>query len=153
MYHRFIFLHKIEKIIFCKYVELPCFPCIKGIQDSLGFCIPWQGFQVLFAGFQFLSVELGFWISIISGILDSLSNIPDSKVQDSGSNKHKFPGFWNLDSLTDCTWGNPGPLDSIYHWSLRLPEKSGYFLLWFNKYCDYFCRWGAQGRKIFLQSS
>ena len=23
--------------------------------------------------------------------------MPDSKVQDSGSNKHKFPGFWNLD--------------------------------------------------------
>ena len=155
MYHRFIFLHKIEKIIFCKYVELPCFPCIKGIQARQSWIlysmaripgsICWMP--------VFFSVELGFWISIISGFLDSLSRIPDSMVQDSGSNKHKFPGFWNLDSLTDCTWGNPGQLDSIYHWSLRLPEKSGYFLLWFNKYCDYFCRWGAQGRKIFLQSS
>ena len=129
MYHRFIFLHKIEKIIFCKYVELPCFPSLpadilwgsfvtpkdvcgeasvshvlrESKLDSLGFCIPWRRFQVPFAGFQFLLVELGFWISIISGILDSLSHIPDSKVQDSVSNKHKFPGFCNLDSLTDCT--------------------------------------------------
>ena len=35
-------------------------------------------------GFQFLSVELGFCISIVSGISDSLGCIPDSKAQDFG---------------------------------------------------------------------
>ena len=29
--------------------------------------------------------------------------IPDSKAQDSGFHKQKFPGFWNPDSLT---WGD-----------------------------------------------
>ena len=59
-----------------------------------------------------LSVELGFRISIVDGILDSLSCIPDSNAQDSGFHKsnfpdsrfhkQKFPGFPNLDLLT---WG------------------------------------------------
>ena len=31
------------------------------------------------SGFQTLSVELGFWIPILSGIPDSLSCIPDSR--------------------------------------------------------------------------
>ena len=39
-------------------------------------------------------VELVFWISIVSGIPNSLSFIPDSTS--------KFPGFWNPSSLT---WG------------------------------------------------
>ena len=42
-------------------------PC-KGIQDSLGFCIPRRGFRIPATGFQFLSVELGSWIPIVSGI-------------------------------------------------------------------------------------
>jgi len=42
-------------------------------------------------GFQHLSVELGFWIPIVSGIPDSLSCIPDSKTPDSGFHKQKFP--------------------------------------------------------------
>ena len=33
-------------------------------------------------GFQSLSVELGFWIPIVSGILDTLNCIPDSKAQE-----------------------------------------------------------------------
>ena len=33
-------------------------------------------------GFQSLSVELGFYIAIVSGIPDSLNCIPDSKAQD-----------------------------------------------------------------------
>ena len=59
-----------------------------------------------------LTVELGFRNSIVGGILDSLSCIPDSKTQDSGFHKsnfpdsrfhkQKFPGFPNPDSLT---WG------------------------------------------------
>ena len=40
-----------------------------------------------------LSVDLGFRILIVSGIPDSLSCIPDSKAQDSGFQKQKFPGF------------------------------------------------------------
>ena len=42
-------------------------PC-KGIQDSLGFCIPRRGFRIPATGFHFLSVELGSWIPIVSGI-------------------------------------------------------------------------------------
>ena len=41
-----------------------------------------------------MSAELGFWISIVSGIPDSLSCIPDSKAQDSGYHKQNFIGFW-----------------------------------------------------------
>ena len=44
------------------------------------FRIPWS-----------LSVKLGFWIPIVSGIPDSLSCIPDSKDQDFGFHKQKFP--------------------------------------------------------------
>ena len=40
------------------------------------------------------------WIPILSMIPDSLSCIPDSKVQDSGFHKEKFHGFHNPDSLT-----------------------------------------------------
>ena len=47
--------------------------------------------------FQCLSVELGFWIPIVSLILESMSCLPDSKAKDSGFRK-KFPGFHNLDS-------------------------------------------------------
>ena len=61
-------------------------PCER-IQDSLGFWIPRCGFQIPGTGFQYLSVELGFWIAMISGIPDSLSCIPDSITQDSGFHK------------------------------------------------------------------
>ena len=42
-------------------------------------------------GFQSLSMELGFWILIISGIPDSLSCIPDSKAQHFHFHKQNFP--------------------------------------------------------------
>ena len=58
-------------------------PC-KEIQGNLGFWTPRRGFQIPGTGFQFLSVELEFWIPILCGIPDSLSCIPDSKAQDSG---------------------------------------------------------------------
>ena len=70
-------------------------PC-KGIQDSLGFWISHRGFRIPGSWFQYLSLELGFWIPVVSGILDSLSCIPDSKDQDSGFHKQKFLGFWIL---------------------------------------------------------
>ena len=41
-----------------------------------------------------LSMELGFWIPIISGIPDSLSCIPDSKAHDSGFHKLNLSTFF-----------------------------------------------------------
>ena len=67
-------------------------PC-KGIQDSLGFWIPRHGFRIPGTGFQSLSVELGFWIPIASGVADSLSCFADSKTRDSGFHKETFPGL------------------------------------------------------------
>ena len=52
--------------------------CKLEIQDSLGFWIPRSGFQIPGTVFQYLSVELGFWTPIVSGIPDSMSCIPDS---------------------------------------------------------------------------
>ena len=61
------------------------------------------------SGFKSLSVEVGFWIAIVSVIPDSLSCIPGSKAQDSGLHKQifldsgfhrqKFLGFQNPYSL------------------------------------------------------
>ena len=90
-------------------------PC-KGIQDSLrfwisrrGFWNPIAGFQIFFRGTwipdsncycdsEFLQLYSrfqgrGFRILIVSGILDSCSCIPDSKAQDSGFHKQRFPRF------------------------------------------------------------
>ena len=74
----------------------------KEIHNILGFWILRRGFQIPGYLFQSLSLELGFWIPVVSGIPDSLSCIPDSKVQDLGFHKQKFPCLWNSDSLT---WG------------------------------------------------
>ena len=48
-------------------------------------------------GFQYLSVEFGFRIQIVSGIPDSLSCIPDSKGQDSWFHELKFLRYRNPD--------------------------------------------------------
>ena len=64
-------------------------------QDSLGFWNPHGGFWIPDTGFQYSSVVLGFWIPIFSGIPDSLRRIADSKTQDSGFHKLKFPRFQN----------------------------------------------------------
>ena len=45
------------------------------------------------SGFQSLSLELGFWIPIASAIMDSLSCIPDSNIQEYGFYMQIFPGF------------------------------------------------------------
>ena len=47
-------------------------------------------------------MEIGFWIPIDSGMLDSLNWNPEFKPQDSGFHKQNFYGFQNPDSLT---WG------------------------------------------------
>ena len=58
-----------------------------------------------FPGTGFRFFVRGTWIpDTISGILESLSCIPYSKVPDSGFYKHKIPGLQNPDSLT---WGEP----------------------------------------------
>ena len=51
-----------------------------------------SGFHLLDS--RSFSVELGFRIRIVSGIPDSYTCIPDSKAQDSGFHKQKFPRFW-----------------------------------------------------------
>ena len=43
-------------------------------------------------------MELGFWIPIVSEMLNSLSFFPDSKVQSHRFYKQKLPGFRNPDS-------------------------------------------------------
>ena len=68
-------------------------PPREGIQGSLGFWIPHLGFRIPGTGFQSFSVELGFWIPIISGNPDSLKCILDSKAQDSKFHKPNFPCF------------------------------------------------------------
>ena len=78
-------------------------------------------------------MELGFRIPILSGIPDSLSCIPDSKVQDSRFHKQSFPGFRILqaklpDSLTRGEggrgWRGAGWVGVI----LRAPEKQKCYL-------------------------
>ena len=73
------------------------FAAFKGIQDSPGFWIPILRFRIPGTGFLSLSVELGFRILIVSagahhdGLL--VSEIPDSKAQDSGMQKEINPLF------------------------------------------------------------
>ena len=57
-----------------------------------------SGFHAVGSGFHLLdsrsfSVELGFRIRIVSEIPDSYTCIPDSKAQDSGFHKQRFPRF------------------------------------------------------------
>ena len=77
----------------------------KGIQQSLNWILdstPWISHSRQLIPL-FVSGTIGFWILILSRILDSMSCIPDSKAQDSGFHKQKFDRMLNLDSLT---WGH-----------------------------------------------
>ena len=58
------------------------------------------------------SVELGFRIPIVSGILDFYGCIPDSQAQDSGFRKPSFSRLRDPDSLT---WGEryTGNMDTV----------------------------------------
>ena len=78
---------------------------------------------VLGSEFQSLSVELGFWIPILSGIPDSLSCIPNSKANDSRFNKHNFPGFRIPQAKMSNSW---------------IP-KSGFPFMGRKENCDFFC--------------
>ena len=69
--------------------------------------------------FQYLSVEFGFQIPIVSRTPASLSCILEFKAQDSGSHKHKFPRIPESTSKTLPTFHNPnsltrGDMFSIY---------------------------------------
>ena len=66
-------------------------PC-KWIQDGVGFWIPRRRFRL--TGTWVQSFVSGNWILDSNyEIPDSLSCIPDSKVQDSALHKENFPGF------------------------------------------------------------
>ena len=62
-------------------LPVPSFPFPSLLLSSLPHLTLWISDSRM-TGFQFLSVELGFCISIVSGISDSLGCIPDSKAQD-----------------------------------------------------------------------
>ena len=82
-------------------------PC-KGIQDGLGFWIPRYGFPDSSTGLLIVfKLELGFRIPIVCGIPDSLSQIPDSKAQDSVLHKRICSGLRILQAkLSILTWGD-----------------------------------------------
>ena len=82
-------------------------PC-KGIQDGLGFWIPRYGFPDSSTGFLIVfKLELGFRIPIVCGIPDSLSQIPDSKAQDSVLHKRICSGFRIPQAkVSILTWGD-----------------------------------------------
>ena len=82
--------------------------------------------QIPGTDFQFLSVELGFWIPIVSGIPDSLSCIPDSKAQDFGFHKQNFYGFRNPYSIK---WGE------LLSWSRKQHLTSFWLKLLTGTYC------------------
>ena len=60
-----------------------------GIQDSLGFWIPRQGFRIPGTRFQPLSAELGFQSLVRFRILSAVFRIPKPRIPDSTSNN--FP--------------------------------------------------------------
>ena len=64
-------------------------PHVRKPRNSLGSWIPRHGSRIPGTGFQSLSVELGNWIPIVSGIPEFL----DSKAQDSEFHKQKFHRF------------------------------------------------------------
>ena len=77
--------------------QRPQFAPYNGIQESLRFWIARRGFRIPGTGFQSQSVELGFWIPVVSD-RDSLRYIPDSKAHDSEFHTKKVLHF--------LTWGH-----------------------------------------------
>ena len=74
-------------------------------------------FWIVDSGSHSLSVELGFWIAIFSGIPDSPGCIPDSKAWDSGFHKQNFlvSRIWipqaEIPGISDLlTWCDTGQL-------------------------------------------
>ena len=80
------------------------------LTHSPGFWIPRLGLRIPGIDSGSLTVGLRFTNPVVSGITDSLSCIQDSKVKDSGFQKHKFRGILNPDSLT---WENVLSLEKV----------------------------------------
>ena len=83
------------------------------------------GFHRVDSGFQVLNSSLCQWnldsgFQIVSGIPDSLSSIPDSKVQHFGFHKQNFPGF-----RSPQAWGEKWHLEN-------LRKVWCFYVFWFN---------------------
>jgi len=79
---------------------------MNGVQDSLGFWIARRGFWIPGNGFQFLSVEVGFWILIVSGIPDSLSFILVSTNNFSWIPESRFADSLTWGELISTEWAS-----------------------------------------------
>ena len=90
-------------LLFCDLLVSPRARESKTVLDSVFHAVD-SGFQLLDPSLSQWNLESGFQSLVGFGIPDSLSCIPDSKVQDSGFHKQKFPGFQNSDSLTVPFW-------------------------------------------------
>ena len=75
-----------------------------GNQDILGFWIPRRGCRIAGTGFQSLSVELGFWIPIVSGIPWAVIWIPKPRIPDSTS-KHVPDLEYGFPYILPWSWG------------------------------------------------
>ena len=75
-------------------------PCkgIKASSDSGFHAVDSVGFRVLYSSLCQWNL---IWISIVSGIPDSLSCIPERKAEDSGFHKQKFHGFPYVGRMTN----------------------------------------------------
>ena len=92
--------------------------------------VPRHRFRIAGTGLHSLSVELGFWIPIASGIPDSLSCIADSTSKffsDFGFHAQNFSGFHNQDSLTR---GEPECFLFFY-----LPHRKVYYCIQLTMKC------------------
>ena len=97
----------------------PCQAPCKGSQDSLGFWITCRGFRIRGTWFQSLSVELGFWIPILSRIPDSLRCIPDSLTWSDLS----FDKYWLITLLRDINTCRSTKSRGLIHYHRRCLPK------------------------------
>ena len=79
-----------------------------------------SGFRAVDFGFKVLDSRF-----FVSGIPDSLSCIPDSKAQDSGFLKQKFPGFGSQEFRT---WGEKAAVTKLINCTFFSPIQEPSFL-------------------------
>ena len=97
-----------------------------------------SGFQVLNS--SICKWNIGFRIPIVSGIPDSLCCIPDSKTQDSGFHKQKFPDSGIRILLHGGALGLEKMCFLFFElkWRLESRQHRGDFLSWFQS-SHYYC--------------